>query len=187
MAAKYSLWLFFFFSTSEKGCFIRFSKTRTSRYMCNLRETCDRVRDWTDGFVCVMLSTFLRCKGNVQYVYYSSVHSTGCTEVCCERTRLWPCVEGSRATDCYLICSVQCNTWHSALRQMDGQTASCVSSCTAGCCPFVRDVGPTRTFSETISYRELAPSKLSASDKWSNPIRAELLKASYLPLGSQAS
>lgn len=36
-------------------------------------------------------------------------------------------------------------------------------------------------FWEDISYMEQGLSKLPASDKWRNPIRAELLKASYLP------
>lgn len=71
---------------------------------------------------------------------------------------------------------------------MDDQTASCVSSGTEGCsiCSG-RTLLYSLIFSKTISYRVLALSKLSASDKWSNPIRAELLKASYLPLDSQAS
>ena len=176
---------FLFFSRHQRrDVSSGFSKTRTSRYMCNLRETYVIVSE-TEPMV-VFVSCFLHFFGE-KGMYSIIVPQSTVQEVCCERTRLWPCVEGTTATDCYLICSVQCNTWHSALRQMDGQTASCVSSCTAGCCPFVQDVGPTRTFSETISYRELARSKLSASDKWSNPIRAELLKASYLPLGSQAS
>lgn len=44
----------------------------------------------------------------------------------------------------------------------------------------------TPSLAKTVSYRELAESKLLVNDKWNNQIRAELLKASYLPLNSQA-
>lgn len=73
---------------------------------------------------------------------------------------------------------------------MDDQTTVWMCIYIASCGPFVLDGGPFSSYTfllcKTVSYRELAESKLHVNDKWNNQIRAELLKASYLPLNSQA-
>lgn len=113
---------------------------------------------------------------HLQYV----LCSRDCAEVWCGITQLWPCAEGNIATDWYLIYSVDVmldilhwDKWRAE------QRAVCPVWLKLPICWGCWTLSFPFLFS--ISYRELALSKLSASDKWSNPIRAELLKASYLP------
>lgn len=51
-------------------------------------------------------SSVCRWERNPKCLCCFLAHNSDFTEVCYERTRLWPCVEGNPATDCYLIYSL---------------------------------------------------------------------------------
>lgn len=84
-----SILVTFHFLTTEKGCFIGFSKTRTSRYTCNLRGAysmwlCQRMKLLVFIPHCLFLDKCFvhRQQRNLQHLHCSSVRSTDSAEVC---------------------------------------------------------------------------------------------------------